>query len=87
MVSAAGTSAVAPEVRRIYQLMSPVPVSWIPFEPVTTTAPTDPEYDLEFERRVLLRTVLLPPSSVVAGGSVSAVARQGLLTAASPVGL
>ena len=51
---------LAPEVRRIYRLMSPVPVNWIPFEPVATAAPTDPAYDLAFERRVLLRTVLLP---------------------------
>jgi hypothetical protein len=54
---------LAPEVRRIYRLMSPVPINWIPFEPVATTGPTDPAYDLEFERRVLLRTVLLPPAT------------------------
>jgi hypothetical protein len=54
---------LAPEVRRIYRLMSPVPVNWIPFEPVATAAPTDQAYDLAFERRVLLRTVLLPATT------------------------
>jgi hypothetical protein len=50
-----------PDVQRVYRLMSPVPSNWIPFEPVATAAPTDPDYDLAFERRVLLRTVLVPP--------------------------
>jgi hypothetical protein len=50
---------LSPDVQRIYRLTSPVPVNWIPFEPVATAAPTDPAYDLAFERRVLLRTVLL----------------------------
>lgn len=47
---------LSPDVQLIYRLMSPIPVNWIPFEPVATTAPTDPAYDLAFERRVLLRT-------------------------------
>jgi hypothetical protein len=50
-----------PDVQRIYRLMSPVPINWIPFEPVATTAPNDPNYDLAFERRVLLRTLPGPP--------------------------
>ncbi|MGP4091109.1 hypothetical protein ACTWQJ_42905, partial [Streptomyces sp. KR55] len=48
---------VSEDVRLIYRLMSPVPVNWIPFEPVATVPPTDPAYDLAFERRVLQRTV------------------------------
>ena len=49
--------ALAPDVQLIYRLMSPIPVNWIPFEPVATVAPTNPAYDLVFERRVLRRTV------------------------------
>jgi hypothetical protein len=45
------------DVRLIYRLMSPVPVNWIPFEPVATAPPSDPSYDLAFERRVLQRTI------------------------------
>jgi hypothetical protein len=52
-----------PDVQRVYRLMSPVPGNWIPFEPVATAPPTDPDYDLAFERRVLLRTALVPPAS------------------------
>jgi hypothetical protein len=52
-----------PEIERIYRLMTPVPINWIPFEPVGTVAPNDPAYDLAFERRVLLRTVLVPPAA------------------------
>jgi hypothetical protein len=55
-----------PEVGRIYRLMSSVPVNWIPFEPVATRPPTDPRYDLAFERRVLLRTVQVSPGTETA---------------------
>jgi hypothetical protein len=58
---------LSPDVQRVYRLMSPVPVNWIPFEPVATTAPTDPAYDLAFERRVLLRSVLVEAEGEGAG--------------------
>jgi hypothetical protein len=58
--------AVSDDIRIVYRLMSEVPVNWIPFQPVATTSPTDPAYDLAFERRILLRTELTGPGNVVA---------------------
>ena len=57
--------------------MSQVPVNWIPFQPVATTCPTDPAYDLAFERRILLRTVLTGPGSVAPGRSTPPDACSG----------
>ncbi|MEU1818815.1 hypothetical protein ABZ543_27040 [Streptomyces roseifaciens] len=72
---------VSEDVRLVYRLMSPVPVNWIPFEPVATVPPTDPAYDLAFERRVLQRTV---PD--VGGGPpvVEQVHPRGLLLRSDP---
>lgn len=77
---------LGPDVQRIYRLMSPVPENWIPFEPVATAAPTDPDYDLAFERRVLLRTELQP--SITPGEEPRVVRREvhprGLLLRSRP---
>jgi hypothetical protein len=77
---------LSPDVQRIYRLMTPVPVNWIPFEPVATAPPTDPTYDLAFERRVLLRTVLLPPPATDAEPQVAIeeVHPKGLLLRSDP---
>jgi hypothetical protein len=45
------------DAQLLYRLMTPVPVNWIPFEPVATAPPTSPAFDIAFERRVLLRTL------------------------------
>jgi hypothetical protein len=86
MVTAAGTSAAAPEVRRIYRLMSPVPVSWIPFEPLTTTAPTDPAATSSSSGGCCCARYCCRLLAVVTGGSLSAVARERLRAAASSRG-
>jgi hypothetical protein len=60
----------------IYRLQTQVPLHWIPFAPVASAPVADPNFDIQFERRVLLRT--LPD------GTIDSVHPRGLLLRSDP---
>jgi hypothetical protein len=64
------------DTQLVYRLQTQVPLHWIPFAPVAAAPVADPNFDIQFERRVLLRTL--------ADGTIEAVHPRGLLLRSDP---